>query len=143
MRIALKTTMAVLVLLGLQAIVAYSSGPAPDLSGDYTREVATDNDPHFYFSVKQTGSHAEIGFQGILHGGRGRELEGSGNGTVSSSGVLAFRFQDAHGNSGSGTFKRVGARFICSMEPVEVKEPGVVPFYGEFYLTRDRGRKYN
>jgi hypothetical protein len=81
----------------------------------------------------------ELGFMGTLRGGKGRPIEGSGTGSVSAAGVLTFSFQDPFGNSGSGTFKKSGKQFFLSIEPSEIKEPGLMPFYGTFRMIRDVG----
>jgi hypothetical protein len=109
----------------------------PNLSGDYSR-VPNEWDTSFHLSIQQRGAQVELSFMGTLRGGKGRPIEGSGTGSVSSAGVLTFTFQDPFGNSGSGTFKKSGKQFLLSIDPTEIKEPGLMPFYGIFRMTRDR-----
>lgn len=111
----------------------------PDLSGDYSR-VPNEWDTSFHLSIQQRGSQVELSFMGTLRGGKGRSIEGSGTGSVSATGLLTFSFQDPFGNSGSGTLKKSGRQFVLSIEPSEIKEPGLMPFYGTFRMTRDRPR---
>lgn len=120
---------------------AHAGEAGDDLVGDYTRKVDADSDVVFHFYVSRQAHAFHIDYSGILHGGAGRELEGSGSGSVSKAGVLEFTFQDAHGNSGSGTLKRVGRSFLLSIDPSEVKESGLMPFYGEMRLSKDASRK--
>lgn len=131
----------------LAAVIGFAYSPTavpketksiPNLSGDYSR-VPNEWDTSFHLSVRQRGSQVELDFMGTLRGGKGRPIEGSGTGSVSAAGVLTFSFQDPFGNSGSGTFKKSGKQFLLSIEPSEIKEPGLMPFYGTFRMIRDGG----
>lgn len=122
------------------AALAKDAGHVPNLAGDYSR-VPNEWDTSFHLSITQRGSEVELDFSGTLRGGKGRTIEGSGKGTVSKAGLLTFTFQDPFGNSGSGTFKKVGSHFLLSIDPTDVKEPGMMPFYGTFRMTREHSEK--
>ena len=120
--------------------LAKDANNVPNLAGDYSR-VPNEWDTSFHLSITQRGSEVEFGFSGALRGGKGRPIEGSGKGTVSRAGLLTFSFQDPFGNSGSGTFKKVGSHFLLSIDPTDVKESGLMPFYGTFRMMRERSGK--
>ena len=82
-------------------------------------------------SLEQQGKKVAIFFSGVRNDGQGAAPEFNTGGTVSSKGIVEFKFEDDLKNSGTGTISRAGDDVIVSFKPIRVADSRAMMFYGK------------
>jgi hypothetical protein len=95
------------------------------------------NNISIWISVKWEGAGYRLNFQGGGRALHGHAPEGGGHGQIRN-GVFHFQFEDSFPNRGSGTFRRVGDRYLLHIEISDIAEPSIMSAYGETPLYRDK-----
>jgi hypothetical protein len=97
-----------------------------------------ENNLSISISVEREGAGYRLGFQGYGRALHGHAPEGSGEGEIKD-GIFRFQFQDSFSNRGTGTFRRVGRRYLLHIDISEVAESRIMAAYGDdIPLYRDK-----
>ena len=112
------------------AITAYAAD-SPNFAGEYADKKFMSGQAVLQLSLEQSGKKVAIFFSGVRNDGQGAAPEFNTGGTISSKGIVEFKFEDDLKNSGSGTISRAGDDVLISIKATRVADPRAVRFYGQ------------
>ena len=111
--------------------IAGYAADSPNFAGEYADKKFMSGQAVLQLSLEQQGKKVAIFFSGVRNDGQGAAPEFNTGGTVSSKGIVEFKFEDDLKNSGTGTISRAGDDVVLSIKPTHVVDPRAVRFYGQ------------
>ena len=123
-------------LLLLSLAVADAASPPFGLTGDFA---CRNDDVAISIKVsKGEGVSLYLTLTATHPDGHVAAPDGEGEGTVDSSGVFRFGYEDSFSNKGKGTLRKTKSGYLLSIQIEDVGEPRCLPFYAEHLLQRNR-----
>jgi len=123
-------TISIIVIALATAITVYAAD-SPNFAGEYADKKFMSGQAVLQLSLEQQGKKVAIFFSGVRNDGQGAAPEFNTGGTVSSKGIVEFKFEDDLKNSGTGTISRAGDDVVLSIKPTRVADPRCLRFYGD------------
>jgi hypothetical protein len=102
-----------------------------NFAGEYADKKFMSGQAVLQLSLEQSGNKVAIFFAGVRHDGQGAAPEFNTGGTVSSKGIVEFKFVDDLKNSGTGTIRKAGEDVLLSIKATRVGDSRCLQFYKE------------
>ncbi len=128
----MKRSLLILISIGLTTL--HGIGRAADSSsfaGEYADKKFMKGQAVLQLSLEQNGNKVAIFFSGVRNDGQGAAPEINTGGTVTSKGIVEFKFVDDVKNSGTGTIRKAGDDVLVSIKATRVADSRCLQFYKE------------
>jgi hypothetical protein len=114
---------------------------ADSFAGEYADKKFINGQGVFQMSLEQNGKNISVFFSAAHSDGHGAAPEADGTGTLTSKGMVEFKWEDSLKNAGTGTIARSGNDVIVSIKTTRVADARCLEFYRQNIHLKPAGKK--